>query len=258
MKKKLAVLMLVSVLGLVIALGCVTNKSPTKEDVIRAIGDVEKYEFQSKLKDSGSEMIRNFTSYIHGGFYYSREEAYWEIEIHEGKTVRYINETILGNLLYYSYALKAGDRVVEDSQLTETIQEYFDSIKESTNITSPEELKWMILKGSDPMKNPLYFIKRLLENGNITKIEKTGEKYLLEFIFEIQEKHRTFSDELHLTTKGSGKLLIENNLPIEAKISAIRIAQTNENHLTIRGYNLTVSFSYEYKRPEWVRRAIER
>ncbi|ADT83209.1 hypothetical protein [Thermococcus barophilus] len=256
MKRGLAVLILVSLL--VLAFGCMSTKPPTKESVAKAIEDVDRYEFQGELRDSGSKMINNFTSYIRGGFYYSREEAYWEIEIHEEKAVRYINETILGDLLYYSYILKAGGRIVEDSQVTETLQEYFDSIKDNTNITSPEDLKWKILKGSDPMKNPLYFIKELLENSNITKIEKTNKGHLIEFTFKIQKRYSNFGNVLYITNKGNGKMLIKNNLPIEAEISAMRIAQTNENHSTIRKYDLRISFFYEYKRPEWVRRVTEK
>ncbi|MBO8175375.1 MAG: hypothetical protein H0Z18_08975 [Thermococcus sp.] len=253
MKKRLAVLMLVSLLGLAIASGCIATKPPTKESVVKAIEDVDKYEFWAESKSG------EVTTNVHGGVYYSQEEGYWEIVIKSEKEIRYVNETLLKDMFYYSYVLKAGGRKIEGYSEKLTVEEYFNKyIVDSSNLTNPEEVKWEILKGPYFTTNPLNFIKDLLQHGNITKIEKTDKGYIVEFVFKKVEKHKAFGTTLKITIEGSGKLLIKGALPMEAELIVTKISKVGDRKPTISNYTAKVKFSYRYKRPEWVREVTEK
>lgn len=223
-----------------------------KEDIIKAIEKVEKYEFTAQYSTipEGDTQVTS-----RGGFDYSKEEAFWEIISKSGNFVTYSNETVWNDSIYYSSLVKQDSKVVQKGEVTSTIEEYFEKVlKGRTEIATPEEFKQWLFKGPDPTRNPLYYVRDILINASSVTAVKEGDSYIVTFTFTKEERTSINSVQKVIAIQGTGKLWLQDNLPTRGEIEITRTTSyvgLEESPTTL---NAKIKFEiiYRYQPPEWV------
>ena len=268
--KRLLILGLVFLI-LVSSSACM-QREPTPKAIIEEIGDTDKYMYSLNYTVVGS----SGTSMVHyqGGFNYDREEAFWELAvIEESGDIFYSNLTILGDFMYFSYAWERNNKIVEKGKANMTVQEYFRELRNGLtyiNIKSPEELKYEILKGSNLARNPLYYIRDILQNATNFETAEGDGVYLVVFNFSktyespmpenITQQLRDYFETIrHVRIiNGTAWLWIKDNLPIKGKVEGVEIFRLLiENATLTKKFSARFEITCDYKRPEWIREVIE-
>lgn len=266
--KRLLILGLVFLI--VVSSSACMQREPTPKAIIEEIEDTDKYMYSLNYTVVGNSS----TSIIHcrGGFNYDREEAFWELAtITENGDVFYNNFTILGDLMYFSSVWERNNEIVEKVKENMTIQEYFKRLNKGlTSIKSPEELKYEILKGSNLARNPLYYIRDMLQNATNFETAEGDGIYLVVFSFSktykspmpenVTQQLRDYFETLRYvrTINGTAWLWIKDNLPIKGKIEGVETLRLLiENATLTKKFSANFEITYDYKRPEWIKKVIE-
>lgn len=245
------------------------QKEPTPQALIEEIEDVDKYSYSIEYHQE--TQFSNVTIYSKGGFNYDREEAFWETKVIR-EDITYINETILGDFMYFSYAVEKNGHVIQKGGGNTTIQEYFEKLKDglSPHIKTPEDLKYELLKGAELPRNPLYFIKKALNNATNFEVAKGDGIYLVAFNFttvyepslpeNVSEAERAYYEAMKYrkTSKGFIRIWVKDNLPIKGEIKGITIFEIfAANTTSTSKFSAKFEITYDYKRPEWIKKVIE-
>lgn len=267
LKKPLTIILILLV---VVSSSACMQKEPTPEAIIKEIEDVDKYTYSIKYITISN--LSNSTVHYRGGFNYDREEAFWEATVVWSKgEVLYLNETLLGDFIYLSYATERNNKIVQEGEANMTVQEYFEKLKKgSTYIKSPEELKYEMLKGPNLARNPLYSIRDMLQNATNFEIAEGDGVYLVVFNFSksyespmpenVTQQMRDYFETMRYvrTIKGTARLWIKDNLPIKGEVEGVEIFQLLiENKTSTRRFSAKFEIEYTYKRPEWVKKVIK-
>lgn len=246
------------------------QKEPTPEVIIKEIEDVDKYMYSVDYVVISN--FSNITIHSRGGFNYDREEAFWElITIQSNNEVSYLNWTLLGDFMYFSFAIERNNKIVQSSEANMTIQEYFEKLKKGpTYIKSPEELKYEILKGPNLARNPLYSIRDMLQNATNFEIAEGDGVYLVVFNFSktyespmpenVSQQLQDYFETIRYvrTVKGTTRLWIKDNLPIKGEVEGIEMFRLLiENATSTRRFSAKFEIEYTYERPEWIKKVIE-
>lgn len=227
-----------------------------KEDLINAIESVEKYQFTAEYSTIPK---RDTQINSKGGFDFTKEEAFWEITSLSGDLVAYSNEVVWGNSIYYSVTVEQDNKIVQQESTSMTIETYFKQVLQGrTEIKTVEEFKQWLFKGADPTRNSLYYIHDLLSNADSFEVSKEGSNYIVTFTFTKEEMVNLDSIEKHIKTEGTGKLWLEDNLPIKGEIKIKRTTSyTGLDSTTTTEAIVKFELSYRYERPEWVKKIVE-
>ncbi|USG99436.1 hypothetical protein K1720_07885 [Thermococcus argininiproducens] len=257
------------ILLVIISFSACVQKEPTPQALIEEIEDVDKYSYSIEYHQE--TQFSNVTIYSRGGFNYDREEAFWESKVIR-KEITYINETILGDFMYFSYAIEKNGNVIQKGSGNTTIQEYFEKLKDNLmpGIETPEDLKYQMLKGADLSRNPLYYLKDILKNTTNFEVARGDGLYLIGFNFtrqyespmpeNVSENLKDYFETIRWieTTRGFARLWVKDNLPIKGEIHATKfIERPGLNMTSTIEISAKFEITYDYKRPEWIKKVIE-
>jgi len=262
MKKELAVLMLVSLLVLVTASGCIQQvQQPTKSSILSALNNVNAYTYEF----SERRIIQNRTYSIYGVVGINR------------KTLRFFEfiKTTIGNDTFKLWQYFEGSYVyfkVEDSKRNTTrtgkipIDEIYMNMSKYSNMSREEFIETMI-KTRDSLAN----LREILENVTITLIEKDGAFYEITFkLVRHYEKAPTFLNanaenseviqdyintlKRNVTENIMGIAWVNNDsLPVKFETKKHTIETYLVTNITVESYvEYNVTVSYKYQIPEWV------
>ncbi|NJE26800.1 hypothetical protein E3E22_09280 [Thermococcus sp. MV5] len=265
-----------SILLMVSVSACISQKEPTPEALVKAIEDVDKYtftmEYYSKYPNL-TKMAQNTTIKIRGGFNFDREEAFWETSLfREDGSITYSNGTILGDFVYYSFAIEKKGMIIQKDSVNMTIREYFEKLKDNfvPKIETPEDLKYQMLKGADLNRNPLYYLRDILKNTTNFEAARGDGLYLVGFNFtrryelpmpeNVSGNLKDYFETIRWieTTRGFARVWVKDNLPIKGEIHATKfIERPGLNMTSTIEISAKFEITYDYKRPEWIKKVIE-
>ncbi|KUK18600.1 MAG: Uncharacterized protein XD54_0160 [Thermococcus sibiricus] len=259
------------ILIIMVSFSACIQKEPTPQNLANEIEDVDKYMYS--LEYHLKSPYGNSSMYYRGGFNYDKAEAFWEGKIiHSNGDVVYINETIIEDFMYFSYATERNNKIINSYIANMTIQEYFEKLKDRLppNIKTVEDLRYEIFKRADLRSNPLYYIREALNNVTNFETTKGDGIYLVAFnftkIYEMPIPENISAAEMgyyesikHVTiTKSFMRLWVKDNLPIKGEIEGIEIFKLlAENITSTREFNAKFEITPDYKRPEWLKKVLQ-
>ncbi|USS40657.1 hypothetical protein NF865_10325 [Thermococcus aggregans] len=243
----------------------------TPKAILEEIEDTDKYMYSlnyTVVDNSGTSMI-----HYRGGFNYDREEAFWELAvIEESSGIFYSNLTILGDFMYFLSVWERDNEIVEKVERNMTVQEYFMELKNGSayiNISNPEELKYEILKGSNLGRNPLYYIRDILQNATNFETAEGDDIYLVVFDFSktyespmpenVTQNLQDYFETMKYvrTINGTARLWIKDNRPIKGKVEGVETLRLLVvNATSTRKFSASFEITYDYKRPEWIKDVV--
>ncbi|AHF79710.1 hypothetical protein [Thermococcus paralvinellae] len=263
MKKKLAVLMLVSLLALAIASGCIQQaQQPTKSSILSALNNVNAYTYEfSEIRST-----QNRTYNIYGVVGIDRKT------LHFFEFTQMTNENYTFKLWQYfdgSYVYFK----VEDSKRNTTrtgkvpIDEIYKNMSRYSKNMSKEEFIEIMIKTRDTLAN----LKKMLENATITSIENDGTFYKITFeLVRYYEKAPTFldtksedseviQDYINMLRRNVTENIVSivwvnnDSLPVKFEMKKSIIETYLAANVTVERYvEYNVTVIYKYQLPEWI------